>query len=435
MFFMYRLFMTPFWNRTEELARIKRHLGRGVFGYVTGRRRVGKTALLAEAVRRFGGLYHQAVEGTPPQQLLHVAEEFREAVPIFRALVPKTWAEFFQLLSRERLPRLMVFDEFPYWTQADPSLPSLLQKWIDHELRAQRTLLLVSGSSQSMLYAQFLHQAAPLYGRAVLRLQLEPLSYEWFCRARRYDAGDPTSFARFALVGGVPHYWQLIPAGSLINQADALYFASSAMLAEEPSHWLRDEGVTGTLPKAMLDLVGRGVAKPSELAARVGTAHTNLSRPLALLLELGFLQRELPFGESPRTTKKVLYSLRDPILCFYYGVFLPFRSRWQGMSRRERDAVVQRHVAQQWERFCRQRHPGSSRYWEGNVELDLIWRRTAGRRAVVAECKWKRLTSREVQETLSALRQRFDRTTLSRALGRVEFRVFTPDDLPRLFQA
>lgn len=422
--------MRPFWDRSKELTQVQRLLGRGAFGYVTGRRRVGKTALLTEAIRRFGGLYHQAVEGTPQQQLLHVAEELREALPIFRGIVPRTWEEFFKLLSRERLPRLLIFDEFPYWAQADASLPSLLQKWIDHDLPKQHTLLLVSGSSQAMLYSYVLQQTAPLYGRALAHLQLEPLSYEWFCRALRYQPRNPQSFTRFALVGGVPHYWQLMPKGSIIHQAEALYFSPSAILAEEPIHWLREEGITGAIPKAILDLVGRGVTKPSELAARVGTVHGNLSRPLALLLELGFLQRELPFGESPRTTKKVLYSLRDPALCFYYGVFLPCRSRWQSMRLAERHMMLQRHVAQQWEQFCRQRHPGSGRYWEGDVELDVVWRKPSSSAHLVAECKWARLNPREASAELSALRQRFARTKLSRTLGRVDFRLFTQDDLP-----
>lgn len=432
MFNMYNFSMSPFWNRQEELAHIRRHLGRGAFGYVTGRRRVGKTAVLQEAARRYRGLYHQAVEGAPQQQLLHLAEEWRRTLPIFRDVTPKTWAECFGLLSRERLPPLIIFDEFPYWTQGDAGLPSVLQKWVDHELPKQRTLVLVSGSSQSMLYSQFLHQAAPLYGRASLHLHLEPMSYEWFCRALRYDAGEARSFDRFTLVGGVPHYWRLMPKGSLPAQATALYFAPSAILAEEPTHWIRDEGISGALPKAVLDLVGRGVTKPSELAARLGTAQSNLSRPLALLLDVGLLQRELPFGESPRTTKKVLYSIGDPALSFYYGTYLALRSRWQGMTPVEQRTALQRHAARQWERFCRQRHPGSGRYWEGDVELDLVWAQRATRRHLVAECRWAALSSRDAARELASLRERFSRTRLSRALGRVEFGLFTQKDLPRL---
>lgn len=141
----------PFWDREKELAQIHKGLGKGRFGFVTGRRRIGKTALLRKARQDFGGIYHQAVEGTPEQQLLHLIEEIRDFFPIFGDVIPKTWNEFFRLLSREKLPKLVVFDEFPYWVQGDSSLPSILQKWVDHELPKLETLVLVSGSSQLML--------------------------------------------------------------------------------------------------------------------------------------------------------------------------------------------------------------------------------------------------------------------------------------------
>ena len=56
-----------FWNRKGELERVRLALRRNGFGFVTGRRRIGKTALLTKACKKFGGFYHQAVEGTPEQ--------------------------------------------------------------------------------------------------------------------------------------------------------------------------------------------------------------------------------------------------------------------------------------------------------------------------------------------------------------------------------
>lgn len=433
MFATYYYDVTPFWDRSEELSRIRRHLGSGTFGYVTGRRRVGKTALLKKAVEHFDGLYHQAIEGTAAQQLLHVVEEFGQVLPIFREVAPRTWSEFLRLLSRERLPRLLVFDEFPYWTQGNPSLLSLFQKWVDHDLPKLKTAVLVSGSSQSMLYSQFLNQGSPLYGRASLHLNLTPMSYGWFCRALAYAPASPDSFVRFSCVGGVPHYWKLLPRkGSVLQQVQALYFEPSAILAEEPTSLLRDEGGVGALPKAILDLVGRGVTKPSELAGRLGMVQGNLSRPLALLLHLGLIHRDIPFGESPRTTKKVLYYMQDPALSFYYGTYLVARSRWEGLAKRERLAILQQHVARHWEQFCRKVHPGAGRYWEGDVEIDLVCPQQGKDRYLVAECKWTRLTPQEEARHLRDLREKFQKTRLARRLKEVAFRIFSQNDLPRL---
>lgn len=425
--------METFWNRSEELGRIQHLAGRGRLGFITGRRRAGKSATLRQAVLRFGGLYHQAVEGTAQQQLLHAVEELAGDVPIFQEVRPKSWSEFFRLLSREKLPPLLVFDEFPYWASGDPTLPSVLQKWVDHELPRLKTSVLLSGSSQAMLYSHLLNQSAPLYGRTSLHLHLEPMSYSWFCRALGYKVADSVSFARFCLVGGVPHYWKLMsPRKSLIHQTEELYFEPSALLSEEPSQMIRDEGIAGTLPKAILDLIGRGVAKPSELAARLGVAQGNLSRPLALLLELGLIQKELPFGESPRTTKRVLYRVLDPVLSFYYGTFLPARSRWETSSDAEKQKILNRHVSRQWENFCRKAHPGAGRYWEAGVEIDLVFYDKASKSHVIGECKWKIVNRNHRQLLLDSLRDRFGNSRLSRVLKKVQFRVFSQEDLARL---
>lgn len=421
-----------FWNREEELSRIHKDLGKGSLGFITGRRRIGKTALLRKACQDFGGIYHQAVEGAPEQQLLHLIEEIRDFFPIFRDIIPKTWNEFFRLLSREKLPKLLVFDEFPYWVQGDSSLPSILQKWVDHELPKLDTLVLVSGSSQSMLNSQFLQRGAPLYGRASLHLNLESMSYEWFCRALHYEKADAQSFTRFSLVGGVPHYWKLMPKGVPMDQAEELYFQSSAILAQEPIYWIRDEGITGTLPKALLDLIGRGVAKPSELAARLNTVQGNLSRPLALLLDLGFISREIPFGETSRSTKRVLYTLQDPSLSFYYGTFLPFRTRWMQLDTKEKKQILNQHASRQWENYCRSLYPGAGRYWEGQIEIDLVAPQKEEKKYLIGECKWTQLDTQEEKAMLEDLKSRFSKTQLSRKLKNVHFRIFSQKDLEKI---
>lgn len=424
--------MTYFLNRSQELGLIQQETGRGRFGYVTGRRRIGKTALLKKSCQTLGGFYHQAIEGTPEQQISHLAQEISEYLPLFKTITPRGWAEFFTLLSKEKLPSLVVFDEFPYWVDGDSTLPSILQKWIDHSLPRQKTLLMVSGSCQAMLHSQFLEAGAPLYGRAHLHLALKPMEYSWFCKSQSYKKKSPQTFERFSLVGGVPHYWQIMPKGSLLQQAEILYFTSPAMLSEEPSHMLRDEKITGNIAKAVLDLIGRGVTKPSELASRLNIPQGNLSRSLALLCELGFIHREHPFGESARTTKKVLYSVLDPVLSFYYRTVLFTRQKWPHMHKKEKKKLIHEHASRYWEVFCRAHFVGSSRYWEKDIEIDLV-APVKGKKEgkyLVAECKWKNLSEREEKTLYEQLQFRFQKSALSKKLkGKIEYKIFSQKDL------
>ena len=47
-----------------------------------------------------------------------------------------------------------------------------------------------------------------------------------------------------------------------------------------------------------------------------------LSRPLAKLIDLGYLEKDIPFGASQKDNKKSLYRIADPFLSFHYK-FVP----------------------------------------------------------------------------------------------------------------
>lgn len=417
-----------FMNRTLEVQLLKKKTLSGVFGYVTGRRRVGKTALLVEFCKNNQGFYHQSVQGTSLQQITYLTQELKQAVPLLGEVAPKNWSEFFSLLTQVEVPHVFVLDEFPYLVSADATLPSVLQKWIDHVLPQKKMTFLVSGSSQSMLYSQFLEHSAPLYGRAKLHLHLKPLSFAWFCKFMRGKTADPDLFALYSLVGGIPHYWQLMTGQDPVSQADCLFFSPSALLADEPKNIFNDENVTGNIPKAIIDLAGQGVHKPSEIAARLGVPQMQLSRPFTQLIDLGLIAKELPFGESARSTKRVLYQVEDASLRFYYSVFLPHRSRWFVYDKAAKKRLIHEHASTQWENYCRSVFPSAQRYWEAGCEIDLV-APLSETEHLVAECKWTKLSVSEEKRLLEDLRRRFATTQLSQTLKKVTFKIFSQAQL------
>jgi uncharacterized protein len=61
---------------------------------------------------------------------------------------------------------VVVLDEFTYVMQADPEVPSLLQKAWDHQLKQSNVFLIVMGSLAGLIQRTTLDYQAPLYGRA-----------------------------------------------------------------------------------------------------------------------------------------------------------------------------------------------------------------------------------------------------------------------------
>jgi len=265
-----------------------------------------------------------------------------------------------------------------------------------------------------MMNDLFLPRAAPLYGRARKLLHVAPMDYAAFCRACRLPADALESFEKFACVGGIPKYWEFVEEGKdVIGLAESLYFDLAPYMEQEPQRILRDEGVSGLNAVAALEAVGRGAERPSEIAARLGTAQTNLSRLLQQLLDASILRRELPFGESVRTTKKILYRIRDPAMRFWFRVYSPHQSLWRTYSRDQKQKLIDSHAATVFEDFCRARFAGAQRYWESDVELDLVAPDPEDQaQLLVAEVKCRRLSDAERRNVLRQLEGKWNRCTL-----------------------
>ena len=411
-----------FVNRDAELRELDAAAKRGGLLVVFGRRRVGKTRLLRQWLQPRDGLYSQAIEAQRDLQIQQVFADLRPQLET--QLVPKTWPELLEILALQKRRWVLCLDEFPYLTAVDGSLPSQLQKWLDHSL-PRGCLLIVAGSSTRMMNDLFLHRAAPLYGRARKLLQVQPMDYPAFCDACDLRPGEPDSFEKFACVGGIPKYWEFLePGQDVVALAESLYFDYAPYMEQEPQRILRDEGVIGLNAVAVLEAVGRGAERPSEIAARMGTAQTNLSRLLQQLLDASILTRELPFGESVRSTKKTLYRIQDPTMRFWFRVYSPHQSRWRTYAATEKRKLIHDHAATVFEDFCRARFPGGQRYWERSIELDLVAPDpNDAKRLFVAEVKWRSLSAGERKNTLRQLESKWSRGALCARYPRVRFEV------------
>ncbi|MBE7501706.1 MAG: ATP-binding protein [Verrucomicrobiales bacterium] len=422
-----------FANRQQELRELDAAAARGGLTVLYGRRRVGKTRLILEWLNSRQGLYSQAIEGAPSLQLDQLWSDLRG--PLHSELTPRSWGELLELLNLHARGRVLCLDEFPYLVASDPSLPSLLQRWLDHRRGGELTLLLC-GSSTRMMNAVFLNRSAPLFGRAGKLLHIRPMSYGAFCAACGQDAAEAETFERFALVGGVPRYWEFVkPGQSVVDLAQELFFGFAPFLEQEPMRILRDEGIVGINAVSVLEAVGRGAEKPSEIAARLGTAQSNLSRLLQQLLDANLVERELPFGESLRTTKRLRYRIADPALRFWFRVYSPHRSRWPHYAAAEKRRLIHEHAATVFEDCWRRHHPEAGRFWEADIELDLVRteRDTHGaEHVVVSEVKWRPLSATERQRIERGLPERWARCAVKAKAKQVRFEVIDASNLAEL---
>lgn len=175
-----------FINRNRDLAALEGLFStvseRGRLGVVYGRRRLGKTTLLRRFASDHPHCCYVADRAGPIDARRSLADlisvQLRE--PTLGSVDYANWYALFAAYDRLRKadePHLLVLDEYQYLCEADPAFSTYLQKWWDEHWRRQRLMVVLCGSVTSMMYKETLAASSPLYGRADLKLLLEPLRF------------------------------------------------------------------------------------------------------------------------------------------------------------------------------------------------------------------------------------------------------------------
>jgi hypothetical protein len=421
-----------FVDRQEELARLDRLAARseGGLAVVYGRRRVGKTRLLLEWAERTGGLYTVADQSLPDLQRRYLAEAIATRLPGFADVEYRDWRSLFARLAREarsagwRGP--LILDELPYLAQTSPELPSVLQQFVDHEARVAKLRLVIAGSSQRMMHGFVLSAAAPLFGRAQEILKLEPLQPGHLRRV--FPAQRGIAWAElYTAWGGIPRYWELAHeiGGTARSQIEHLVLDPLGSLHREPDYLLLEEVPPAREVRPLLDAIGAGAHRASEIAGRLGKPATSMSRPLERLLELGLVRREVPFGENERNSKRTLYKIHDPFFRLWFRVVAPHRAQLASGNRQARSQILMRFwqglCAEGWEDLCRSLLPdldkrngrakasnwgSSQRWWHGDApEWDVVSTDRSEGRLLLGEAKWsaKPLSAKALSKMIADL--------------------------------
>lgn len=398
-----------FVNRQHELARLNRLAKSDEAGVavIWGRRRVGKTRLLLEWAHKLNGIYYTADESTPSLQRKYFALALQQILPEFAAVEYPDWNSLFNRLAKEAMHigwrGPLIIDELPYLIAASPELPSILQKFIDHDAKKAKMIIALCGSSQQMMQGAVLDASSPLFGRANEVIKLGPIAVGYMGEA--LEIKNPREIIEnYAIWGGIPRYWELVKNNgcSLIENIDHLVLDPLGALNDEPNRLLLEESATTLRP--ILDAIGLGSHRLSEIAARIGQPVTSFTRSIQRLLDLDLIEREIPFGADEQKSKRTLYKIKDPFIRFWFKIVAPQRSFLMQARNNQRREYLQQSIQQMlslaWEDLARSSVPFLSlwkedhfkqagRYWHKNdPEWDILAESLDKKGLFIGEAKW-----------------------------------------------
>lgn len=316
-----------FVGRQNELRRLEDAYGTGTFqmAVIYGRRRVGKTTLISEFARSKRTLFFTALEQADADNLADFTRALTEFFGLPGGVRFESWRDAFDYLceqaTRERF--VFVFDEFPYAAKRNGSLPSLLQVCIDHKLQTTEAFVILCGSNQGFMESDVLGRKSPLYGRRTLQIRLGPLGYRDAALMVPW-ASPHEAFRIYGCVGGVPYYLAQVRAGrSLRETLRELFFDPAGFLYGEPGMLLRQELSEPAAYNSVLRAVAGGATRPKEIAERTKIERNSLAGYLSTLVSLGILERAVPFGENPESSKRAIYRIREAAFAFWYRFVMP----------------------------------------------------------------------------------------------------------------
>jgi AAA+ ATPase superfamily predicted ATPase len=424
------------------------HKPAGQLLIIMGRRRIGKTALLRHFAHRHAIVHYMAARLPEAQQLAELGHAVGTAIgdPILAANGFRDWNQVFTLLASGRTRLALMLDEFPYLVDANPALPSLLQRAWDSSLAERESWIVLCGSSVAMMERETLDARAPLFGRRTGVLRLAPLAFE---AARQFVPGYDFDDAvrTYAVFGGIPHYLRLVdPAHSLAANIRALVLDTGAPLRDEVEFLLRQELADTRIYFGILAAIADGKQKQSEIVNATQLPPGNISKYLSVLQALGLVIRDVPASEhNPGKSKRGLYRIADPFIRFWFrhvrrGTPLLESGQSQQVLQTIR-ADLDHLAAATYEELCRQmvvagpfagrRWAQVGRWWDRHDEIDVYGLADDGH-LLVGEAKW---SAKAVGlNVLADLRDKVARTGLADGTSGVTYALFSRSGFTRSLQ-
>ncbi len=427
-----------FVGRQSQLALLERDLAeaershRGRFVLLRGRRRVGKSRLVSEFLRRHQvpAVFYAATPAPPERELVRFADAVgRSTVPAAGLVRSGTsFGSWEAALSTVALSAgdsaiVIVIDELPYLIDGRRELEAQLQHVWDQVLEHRPVLLIAIGSDLAMMAALTSH-GRPLFGRPTREIVLNPLTVA--------EVGDllgltPAEAIDAALVvGGFPLVAQSWPPGldrreflqeALADPTSALIVTGERALAAE---------FPDPAARAALGAIGSGETGFTSIAGRAGLPATTLRRTLDMLLSKRIVLAERPVSTRP-APKLTRLRIADPYLRFWLRFVEPGLEEIErgradlALARVEegwpayRGVAVEPIVRDALDRLLPDPRFGGTRYigayWTRahDVEVDLVGlsdMRPTGRVDMVGSVKWRENAPFDSADHAALLRSR-----------------------------
>lgn len=325
-----------FIGRKEELKKLNKVISSEEmsFALIYGRRRVGKSELVNQAIAKskVKNLYYECKQVAQESNVNGLSEIVSETLGLPKlgfTDIESLLNYIFEFSTKEKM--VLVLDEYPYLRESVKGMDSILQAVIDKYRKTSKLTLMILGSYVEVMHSLLEHEN-PLYGRVDLTINLKQMDYyESSFFYPNYSAEDKVRI--YSVFGGIPYYNRLIDDSKSVKENILSLIASpGARLENEVSMYLNAELSKIVNANEVFEALARGFSKYSDILSQshVSSGPT-LVDVLDKLISMEVVVKTAPINDSANK-KKIGYYICDNLSLFYYRYIFRYSSQMNIMD-------------------------------------------------------------------------------------------------------
>ena len=391
--------MIQFVDRERELEYLNGIWEENAFRLVIlyGRRRVGKTELLKKFLEGKRGAYILLTNESMRENIKYIKDALADALQeeYIRKLEVENLYDLFKFVKFGKKRFVIILDEFPFLMEINPGILSTFQKIVDEILSKANVMLILCGSSLSMMEQDVIGYRSPLYGRRINIWKVQPFDFKTIYNIIK---DIEKALEVYFVFGGIPYYLSFYEESiSLRENIKKNVLTKGRNLYDEPLILLREEFRESRIYRLILKYLALGYRSLGKLCSVTGMDRGNLSKYLDTLRETGIVEHILPYGKR----RGGIYEISDPFMDFWFRFVYPHRAELEMgntdivLNTFDREKNI--YFEYKFERLIREllimkffpelTHYGSiGKWWKREEEVDII--ATSDNSMLLGECKW-----------------------------------------------
>ena len=415
-----------FKNRIKELEFLSECYQKGTPKLIIlyGRRRVGKTELVREFLKKHKGLYLLARQESEMEQLRKLSSQLAEFYEDKLLTVNpfQNWDSFFTYLAEKpRIP--IVIDEFPYMVQASKKITSILQGYWDNSFSKKNAFIILCGSSIQMMEG-LLGKKSPIYGRRTEQILLEPLKFRDACLFLPDNLSLREKVTHYAVLGGMPAYLlEFDFKKSLKENIAENIIRKNKFLYQDVLFTLREELKEPRNYFSILYAIAKGNTKLGQIVNDTGLEKSFVTKYMSVLIMLQLVERRVPITEKNRAkSRKGVYLLKDNFFKFWFKFVF---ENQEYIEQEKQEKLLNEKIMPEINTFVgrifedvalseisldkKYKDYFFGRWWDNEYEADIVGIDRENKKILVAEVKFKELDEREIKDISYKLKEKTKR--------------------------